>query len=162
MKAGWEVHLRRRPSAELIGKKPVAVGLATRLRRRAGIEKRITPQNPEWRYRVRILRRLLSTLIICAFVTAPATAFACTLWAAAGDSVVGGGTLLGKNYDWVPDHKLQLRILARGGYRVVSLYAVGNGRPGTRAGINEKGFVIVRASPPSYLEVPENYKGVTN
>lgn len=111
---------------------------------------------------MRILRRLLSTLIICAFVTAPATALACTLWAAAGDSVGGGGTLLGKTYDWVPDHQLQLRVLARGGYRVVSLYAVGNEHPGTRAGINEKGFVIVRASPPSYLEVPENYKGVTN
>lgn len=111
---------------------------------------------------MRILKRLLCAMIIFAFIAAPGLVSACTLWAAAGDSVSGGGTLLGKTYDWWPDHQLQLRVLDRGGYRIVSLYAVGNDHPGTRAGVNEKGFIIVRASPPSYLEVPENYKGVTN
>lgn len=111
---------------------------------------------------MRILTRFLSASIIFAFMASPATAFACTLWAAAGDSVPGGGTLISKNRDWRPDHQQELRLITpKSGYRLISLYAVGNEHQGTKAGINEKGFVYVSASPPSYLEVPENYKGRT-
>lgn len=86
---------------------------------------------------------------------------ACTLWASAGDSVVGGGTIISKNRDWLPDHQQQLRLFTQNGYRYLTLYADGNKFPGNKAGINEKGFAVVSASPPSYLDKPENFAGKT-
>jgi hypothetical protein len=72
---------------------------------------------------------------------------ACTLWGAAGDAVLGGGTLVAKNRDWAPDHRQELVVLSPPeGYRSVALMAVGNDEPGIKAGVNEKGLVIVSAT----------------
>jgi hypothetical protein len=72
---------------------------------------------------------------------------ACTLWGAAGDAVEGGGTLVAKNRDWAPDHRQELVVLSPSeGYRSVALLAVGNDEPGIKAGVNEKGLVIVSAT----------------
>jgi isopenicillin-N N-acyltransferase like protein len=72
---------------------------------------------------------------------------ACTLWGAVGDAVAGGGALVAKNRDWVPDHRQELVLLAPPeGYRAVALRAVGNDEPGIKAGVNEKGLVIVSAA----------------
>lgn len=71
---------------------------------------------------------------------------ACTLWAAAGDAVQEGGTLLVKNRDWAPDHQQQLRLVnPASGYRYVGLFADGKA-PGLKAGINEQGLTVVSAS----------------
>jgi len=72
---------------------------------------------------------------------------ACTLWGAAGDAVEGGGTLVAKNRDWAPDHRQELVVLSPSeGYRSVALMAAGNDEPGIKAGVNEKGLVIVSAA----------------
>jgi hypothetical protein len=72
---------------------------------------------------------------------------ACTLWGAVGAAVEGGGTLVAKNRDWAPDHLQVLAILRPSeGYRSVVLMAVGNDEPGVKAGVNEKGLVIVSAA----------------
>jgi hypothetical protein len=72
---------------------------------------------------------------------------ACTLWGAAGDAVEGGGTLVAKNRDWAPDHRQELVVLRPSeGYRSVALMAAGGDAPGIKAGVNEKGLVIVSAS----------------
>ena len=72
---------------------------------------------------------------------------ACTLWGAAGDAVEGGGTLVAKNRDWAPDHRQELVVLRPPeGYRSVALMAVGGDAPGIKAGVNEKGLVIVSAT----------------
>jgi isopenicillin-N N-acyltransferase-like protein len=72
---------------------------------------------------------------------------ACTLWGAAGKSVEGGGTLIAKNRDWAPDHRQELTILkGAGGYKFLALKAVGGSDPGIKAGVNEKGLVIVSAT----------------
>jgi hypothetical protein len=72
---------------------------------------------------------------------------ACTLWGAVGDAVEGGGTLVAKNRDWAPDHRQELVILRPPeGYTSVALVAVGNDEPGVKAGVNEKGLVIVSAT----------------
>lgn len=72
---------------------------------------------------------------------------ACTLWGAAGNAVEGGGVLITKNRDWVPDHRQQLSIVRpKEGYASVVLAAVGGAEPGTKAGVNEKGLVIVTAT----------------
>jgi isopenicillin-N N-acyltransferase-like protein len=87
---------------------------------------------------------------------------ACTLWSAAGESVVDGGTLIAKNRDWLPDHQQQFELSSiRGsGYRYLGLVAYGNDSPGLKAGVNSKGFVVVSASPPSYLEKDKSLKRV--
>ncbi|HSW64096.1 MAG TPA: C45 family autoproteolytic acyltransferase/hydrolase [Dissulfurispiraceae bacterium] len=72
---------------------------------------------------------------------------ACTLWAAAGSSVEGKGTLIVKNRDWRPGHRQELRVLRpEGGYASLVLVAVSGDEPGTKAGLNEKGLVIVSAT----------------
>jgi len=72
---------------------------------------------------------------------------ACTLWAAAGTEVAGGGTLLSKNRDWRPDHRQELRLVRpKSGFAYFGLYAVDGSEPGLKAGINERGLTIVSAS----------------
>ena len=72
---------------------------------------------------------------------------ACTLWGATGQSVEGGGTLIAKNRDWAPDHRQELTFLkGAGGYKSLALKAVGGAEPGIKAGVNEKGLVIVSAT----------------
>lgn len=72
---------------------------------------------------------------------------ACTLWGAAGTAVDGGGVLIAKNRDWTPDHRQQLNIVRpKEGYASIALAAVGGAEPGTKAGVNEKGLVIVTAT----------------
>jgi isopenicillin-N N-acyltransferase-like protein len=74
-------------------------------------------------------------------------AAACTLWGAAGTAVEGGGTLIAKNRDWTPDHRQELSVLRPAqGYRALLLKAVGGAEPGVKAGVNEKGLVIVSAT----------------
>jgi isopenicillin-N N-acyltransferase like protein len=77
---------------------------------------------------------------------------ACTLWSATGERVVGGGSLIGKNRDWVPDHRqyLELSSIYDPGYSYLGLIATGN-QPGLKAGVNSKGLLVVTASPPHYL-----------
>lgn len=74
-------------------------------------------------------------------------ASACTLWAASGTAVDGGGTLLAKNRDWYPNHEQVLRLVhPEHGYAYFGLYAKNKAYSGFKAGINEKGLVIVSAS----------------
>ncbi len=75
------------------------------------------------------------------------TTEACTLWGATGQSVEGGGTLIAKNRDWAPDHHQELTLLKRAeGYKSLVLKAVGGSQPGIKAGVNQKGLVIVSAT----------------
>jgi hypothetical protein len=79
--------------------------------------------------------------------TWPIPAGACTLFAAAGEAVQGGGTLIAKNRDWRPDHLRILKLVTpKAGYRYFGLFAEGNDEPGLKAGINERGLVVVSAT----------------
>jgi hypothetical protein len=72
---------------------------------------------------------------------------ACTLFAAAGEAVEGGGALIGKNRDWLPDHRQQLIVLApAGGHPAIALEAVGGAESGVKAGVNAQGLAIVSAT----------------
>ena len=72
---------------------------------------------------------------------------ACTLWGAAGTSIEGGGTLVAKNRDWAPDHFQELAVLQpAAGYWALALKAIGGEEPGVKAGVNDKGLVIVSAT----------------
>lgn len=90
------------------------------------------------------------------------SSYPCTLWSAAGDGVVGGGTLIAKNRDWAPNHLqvLELSSIYDSGHRYLGLIAQGNDSPGLKAGVNKNGFVVVTASPPSYLEQNKGLKRV--
>ena len=77
---------------------------------------------------------------------APAAA-ACTLWGAAGGTVEGGGTLIAKNRDWEPTQVQEIkRVVPRDGFRYLGLYASDEEGTGLKAGINEKGLVVVTAT----------------
>jgi hypothetical protein len=97
-----------------------------------------------------ILRRFVVWLALVIFFigpTGPMKAGACTLFAAAGEAVYGGGTLVAKNRDWRPDHTQVLKLVApKAGHRYFGLFAEGNDEPGLKAGINDQGLVVVAAT----------------
>jgi hypothetical protein len=71
----------------------------------------------------------------------------CTLFAAAGPDVEGGGCLLAKNRDWRDDGHQSLRIVKpAGGQTYYSLYVSGGDAPGTKAGVNVAGLAVVMAT----------------
>lgn len=87
---------------------------------------------------------VLTILATCFFSL---TAEACTLWAANGDVVEGGGSLIVKNRDWAPDHTQTLKLVTpQNGYKYIGLYAIKGQHNGLKAGINERGLVAVSAS----------------
>ena len=74
-------------------------------------------------------------------------AFACTLWGAAGEKVEGGGTLVAKNRDWTPTQFQDIRrVVPKEGFRYLGLFATDEEGTGLKAGINEKGLVVVTAT----------------
>jgi hypothetical protein len=84
-------------------------------------------------------------LLLAAFTPLPSPA--CTLFAAAGTAADGGGTLIAKNRDWLPDHRQQLVVLApAGGYPTLALEAVGGPQGGIKAAVNSQGLAIVSAT----------------
>ena len=97
-----------------------------------------------------VFRRSVVWLAIASFLTGsawPVPVQACTLFAAAGESVRGGGTLIAKNRDWRPDNTQVLKLATpRAGHHYFGLYAEGNDEPGLKAGINDKGLVVVSAT----------------
>ena len=94
-----------------------------------------------------MLTKILIVALSCAL--SPLPLLACTLWGAAGADVgeVGGGTLISKNRDWAPDHHQVLKkVRPKKGWAYFGLFAEGNGDPGLKAGVNERGLTIVSAS----------------
>ena len=97
---------------------------------------------------LRVSRLCCCLLVWLALSPAP-TAAACTLWAAAGERVAGGGVLIAKNRDWRDDCRQELRrYRPRHGFRYVGLYALCRRTRGLMAGVNQKGLVVVSATAP--------------
>ena len=72
---------------------------------------------------------------------------ACTLWAANGNAVEGGGSLIVKNREWLPDHRQGVKLISpTEGYRYIGLFTLDGEDKGLKAGINEKGLVVVSAT----------------
>ena len=94
--------------------------------------------------------RSIAVLCLAVFLTVSigtVRADACTLWAANGTTTQGNMTLVAKNRDWKPGQTHQLRqINIPGGYSYLGLFALGGDSPGLKAGINEKGLVVVTAT----------------
>jgi hypothetical protein len=92
-------------------------------------------------------------------LTAP-PARACTLFAAAGSSVKGGGVLIAKNRDRSPLIN-GLKVCAPPkGYRHLGLVTLDSPNAPAVAGINEKGLVVVDASPSSLPLTEEEHSAV--
>ena len=90
-----------------------------------------------------------SLLVIMPLVFAPLSSGACTLWAAAGARVSGGGTLIAKNRDKNPAEVNTLEmVVPKKGHRYVGLLVRDpqDKKGGTKGGINEKGLVVVGAT----------------
>ena len=87
---------------------------------------------------------LLSSLLI-ASLSMPLAAQACTLYAAQGDVVEGGGTLITKIRDFQPQNQ-ELRVVRKGKYAYFGLFSgTSPDKYIVKAGVNEKGLVAVSA-----------------
>ena len=92
------------------------------------------------------MKRKIFCLSLAFALLLPAAANACTLWAAQGSAVNGGGSMIVKNRDWLPNQYQHLKLIKpKKGYAYFSLYAEGT-PAGTKAGINEHGLVAVIAT----------------
>ncbi len=105
---------------------------------------------------MRRMRRLIAALILILFANAEAVA--CTLWAAVGPSVAGGGALIVKNRDWPEEGESATTVTPEEGCRYFAVLAhvtsKKTGRKFTRtvAGLNEAGLAVVSASASSIPE----------
>ncbi|WP_346353800.1 C45 family autoproteolytic acyltransferase/hydolase [Azotosporobacter soli] len=93
------------------------------------------------------MRKQIVLLLTGLCLSLAPTAQACTLWSAAGSSAAGGGTLLVKNRDWLPNHRQEVKLVRpKGGHAYWGLFAVGGNEPGLKAGLNDQGLSIVTAT----------------
>ena len=90
----------------------------------------------------------------------PHQAQACTLFGAAGSSVQGGGTIIAKNRDRSPLANGLKVFVPQDGYRYLGLVALNSAADLAVAGINEKGLVVVDASPSSLPPQEKDYRGI--
>ncbi len=105
----------------------------------------------------RLFRPAASTfMFILIFLLAAPAVKACTLWAAAGNVVQGGGTVIIKNRDWTPGESQRLEVFRpAGGHAYAALMATREVVKSTGrqeeidrpvAGINEKGLTVISAA----------------
>lgn len=73
------------------------------------------------------------------------SASACTLWGAQGSEVEGGGTILVKNRDWVPQYQ-EMKYGKGEKYRYYGLYGGNENKMFLRGGVNEKGLAVFSAA----------------
>ncbi|WP_371369630.1 hypothetical protein SRRS_27170 [Sporomusa rhizae] len=92
-------------------------------------------------------RTIVIVILLLIMFTFGLQAHACTLWAANGNIVQGGGSLIVKNRDWAPDHHQKLKLISpANGYKYIGLFVIDGNHKGLKAGINEKGLVTISAS----------------
>jgi hypothetical protein len=108
---------------------------------------------------VSTLRRL--TILALLLLGASEAALACTLFAAHGSRVAGGGTLIVKVRDWTPgDRQVLERVTPPLGYVYYALVTEGED-PGVKAGINERGLVVESATASSIPKPERQEPGYT-
>ena len=97
------------------------------------------------------IRRVFTALLMLCFLAQ--NAVACTLWAASGDNVAGGGSLIVKNRDWTEQEQATELVTPKVGYRYFGVFGLTpatkkteKGRRNLVAGINEAGLVVVTAT----------------
>ena len=96
----------------------------------------------------------LVTWLLLSLTLHPAQA--CTLFAALGSSVQGGGTIIAKNRDRCPLASGLKVFVPQHGYRHLGLVSLDSPKEPAVAGINEKGLVVVDASPSSLAPQEED------
>lgn len=90
------------------------------------------------------LQRLTALALL--LLAASERVLACTLFAAHGSRVAGGGTLIVKVRDWTPgDRQSVVLVRPKGGFAYYALITEGE-EPGVKAGINERGLVVESAT----------------
>lgn len=79
------------------------------------------------------------------FVLTMPAANACTLFAAQGTMVQGGGTVIVKNRDWKPEFQ-EMKYAKGTRYQYYGLYGGNEEKMQLRGGVNEKGLVVFSAA----------------
>lgn len=90
-------------------------------------------------------QKIAVTLAALCSLSLPFSASACTLFAAQGTAVEGGGTVIVKNRDWHPEYQ-ELKYAQGKLYRYYGLYGGNEEKMQLRGGVNEKGLVVFSAA----------------
>lgn len=95
-------------------------------------------------------------------LAAAGPAQACTLFAAAGSRVEGGGTIIVKNRDRTPRRSAIKFIAPADGFKFLALVDADSPRGSAVAGVNEKGLAVVDALPGNLPPQQEEYSEAVN
>lgn len=89
------------------------------------------------------------TMCLTLLLTEGTAAIACSLWAATGDGLTDGSTLVGHTWDVSPGTEGELRlVIPQKGFRYLAVFPTKTkGDRHTTAGINEHGLTAVKATP---------------
>jgi hypothetical protein len=89
--------------------------------------------------------KIVFVFIGLSLISPPYAALPCTLFGAIGDSVQGGGVLIGKTRDRVENSEQAfIEVVPKGGYRYRGISMSGAKR--VTSGVNDKGLVVVSAA----------------
>lgn len=112
---------------------------------------------------MRLLKKKLFILpVFFCFLFFSGKLSACTLWAASGDKVEGGGSLIAKNRDNRPDQYNTIKTIKPvQGYEYTALVRIHKSKSYVKAGVNEKGLAII-SSTASSVEDDNNVHTVKN
>ncbi|MBP2651696.1 MAG: peptidase acyl-coenzyme A:6-aminopenicillanic acid acyl-transferase [Firmicutes bacterium] len=92
------------------------------------------------------IKRWIGYFVLGVIVFGSLPVQACTLWAVNGSLVNGGGSMLVKNRDWLPNQYESLKaVFPKTGYSYFGLYTEGK-YSGMKAGINKTGLVVISAT----------------
>ena len=90
---------------------------------------------------------VVACLVLLAVLALPRAARACTLWAANGSDVAGGGSFLVKNRDYPPGHPTSFALgTPKHGHKIMAMLSTGKGQPTMVGGVNEKGLAVITAA----------------
>lgn len=84
-------------------------------------------------------------LAFCLLVGGQTSVMACTLYAAHGDAVQGGGALVGKNRDYAPGPQKLKAVYNKGNAYYGLFSTTANGNLALKAGVNEHGLMAATA-----------------
>ncbi|SEH23282.1 C45 family autoproteolytic acyltransferase/hydolase [Selenomonas sp. KH1T6] len=107
-------------------------------------------------------RRIIAGILAAGIAMSAIQVEACTLFAAQGDCVAGGGTLIAKNRDEIPAPQ-KAALVENGRYRYYGIFTKTAKGWGLRGGVNEEGLAVFSATAsaiPKELRSRKNSVGV--
>jgi len=108
-----------------------------------------------------IKRHIMMVILFSIFIAISVfPANACTLWGSVGKSSKNKSTIIAKNRDWTSSLNLIRKIIPSRGFKYFAIFGEKKGKStGVKAGINEKGLMVISSTASSLPKKERKYPG---